>query len=143
MKTYSFIDLFMMNFHQVSANSINYLLKAETSFLALWYFKLLLRTKLNSQNIWFFKSCLNNGFTTRYMKLKTDNKSSSVNKAIKRIRRWILEDMKIKCRKRDTENKFLKFIHSELLYRLHNKIWLESFIGQSHNFIELSRVDSM
>ena len=55
------------------------------------------------------------------MKPKTDNKSSSVNKAIKvRIKRWILEDMKVKCRKRDTGNIYLKFIHSELLYRLHN-----------------------
>ena len=52
-----------MDFHQVKASSINYLKDAATSMLALWYFKVLLRTKITSQNIWFFKKCLMDNLT--------------------------------------------------------------------------------
>ena len=85
-----------MDFHQVKASSINYLKDATTSMLALWYFKVLLRTKITSQNIWFFKKCLTDNLTPHYMSLKTNNKSSSAIKAVEAgIRRWLLYDMKI------------------------------------------------
>ena len=110
-----------MDFHQVKASSINYLKYAKTSNLALWYFKLLLRIKITSQNIWFFKQCLTNSLTPHYMKLKTSNKSISATKAISAgIRRWIVQDMKIEYNKRDVCNIYLKFIHTELLKRLNN-----------------------
>lgn len=110
-----------MNFHQVKASTIENFKKAKTSFLALWYFKLMLRTKLTSQNIWFFKICLKNNLTPKYMKLKSNNKSMSVDKAIRLgMRRWLQEDMKIEYNKRDVYSVYLKCVHSELLNRLHN-----------------------
>ena len=70
-----------MDFHQVKATSINFLKKAELSFLAKWFFKLYLRSRIHSQNIWFFNKCLHHKVTPKYMKLKTDNYSHAAKEA--------------------------------------------------------------
>lgn len=113
--------MFNMDFHQVKASTIMFLKEAETSFLAIWYFKLILRCKTTSQNIWFYNSCLRNNVTPRYMALRTSNLSSSAKKAqTTGLRKWIIEDRKIQYQKRDISNVYLKVVHTELLFRLDN-----------------------
>ena len=100
---------------------INYSKEAPTSFLANQYFKFLLRVKVVTQNIWFFNYCLNHSLTLKYMKLKSANTSSSASKGIvSGIIRCIKEDRKIQYNKRDIANIYLKVVHTELLFRLHN-----------------------
>ena len=89
--------------------------------MTLWYFKLILRCKITSQNIWFFNCCLRNNVTPRYIKLKSNNSSSSAKKAqLTGQRKWIIEDRKTQYNTRNICNVYLKVIHTELLYRLTN-----------------------
>lgn len=108
-----------MNFHQVTATSIQYLKEAHTSFLAIWYFKLLLKVRVCTQNIWFFNQCFKYGVFPNYVNLKTSNKSESGKIArVKGMRTWIYQDRKLQYFKRDNYNVYLKVIHSEITYRL-------------------------
>ena len=110
-----------MDFHQVKATTIDYLIKSSTSFLANQYYKLILRINTATQNIWFLNKCLSNNITPKYIKLKTNNKSSSARKAIAAgLRKWIIEDRKIEYNKRDVSYIYLKVVHSELAFRLNS-----------------------
>ena len=62
---------------------INYSKEAPTSFLANQYYKLLLRVKVVTQNIWFSNYCLNHSLTPQHMKLKSANASFTASKGIR------------------------------------------------------------
>ncbi|KAL3281322.1 hypothetical protein HHI36_004533 [Cryptolaemus montrouzieri] len=109
-----------MEFYQVKASQIQMLKKADTVFLALWYFKILLRCAVYTQNIWFYSMCLKNRLTPNYIRLRTHNNSGPARRAIEKGQRiWIKEDMKIQYNRRDVANIYLKVIHAELLFRLY------------------------
>lgn len=109
-----------MDLHQVTATSIQFLKKADTSFLALWYFKLLLKCAVCTQNLWFFRECSRNNVFPKYMKLKTNNKSNAAIKATTYGKeKWVKEEMKLQYSKRDIFNIYVKVIHSQLSHRLH------------------------
>ena len=108
-----------MDFHQVTAESINLLKEASVSFLAVWYFKLLLKCAICSQNLWFFDKCSKYGVFPKYMKLKTNNKSKAAKQgSVAGLRKWLAEDKKIQFRKRGIYNVYLKVVHTELLHKL-------------------------
>lgn len=110
-----------MDFHQVKVDTINDLKIATTSYLTLWYFKLLLRCRITTQNIWFFNECLKNEVFPRYIQLKTKNNSPAANQGrLLGQRKWLTQDRKSQYRKRDTYNIYVKVIHSELAFRLSN-----------------------
>lgn len=110
-----------MDFHQVTVETIRYFKEADISFLGLWYFKLLLRCKTTSQNIWFLNECLLHKVSPRYIKLSTNNSSSSARKGIATGQiKWIKEDRKSQYHLRDVYNSYLKVIHTQLSYKLHS-----------------------
>ena len=99
--------------------SIYFLKEGETTFLATQHFKLLLRIKKSTQNIWFFNNCLKYNLILNYIRLKTNNSNSSAKKAlISGSRRWLKEDRKIEYNKRDVSSVYLDVVHSELIFRL-------------------------
>lgn len=106
------------NFHKIQASTIESLKLAEKSLLAKCYFILLLKSRITTQHIWFLTYCLKHQLTPNYIKLKTNNSSPSALKAqLAGQRIWILEDRKVLFRKRNILNIYLKFVHSELLYK--------------------------
>ena len=110
-----------MQFHQVKAESIILLKEASLSFLAVWYFKFLLKCAICSQNLWFFAKCKKMGVFPKYMKIKTDNTSAAAKTGSKAgLKKWIQEEMKSQLRKRGTFKIYQKVVHTELLHRLHN-----------------------
>lgn len=109
-----------MDFHRVTANSIQLLKEAPVSFLATWYFKFLLKIAICSQNLWFFDQCTRNGVFPKYMKLKSNNRSLAAQQgSIAGIKKWLATEKKLQLKKRYIYNIYLKIVHTELLHRLH------------------------
>lgn len=109
-----------MDFHQVKAESIQVIKEASISFLATWYFKLLLKIAICSQNLWFFNQCSRKGVFPNYMKLRTNNKSKAAQiGATNGLKKWLSTEKKSQFQKRGIYNIYLKVVHTELLNKLH------------------------
>lgn len=117
---FTFPSKLIMEFHQVEADTVQLFKEASISFLAIWYFKFLLKCAICTQNLWFFDKCKKNKVFPKYMKLKTDNYSQSAKKGSQAgLKKWIQEEMKSQYRKRGIYNVYQKVVHTELVNRLH------------------------
>ena len=89
-------------FHQESINTVIKVKEAPTSLLIKYYFKLLIRSRTTTQNIWFFNECLKHKVFPKYIKLKTDNRSLSAQKGKTwGMKKWLQEEKNIQYSKRD------------------------------------------
>lgn len=111
-----------MAFYKVNILTINFIKLASLADQLKYFYKLQLKHKLTSQNIWFNQECIRNKLSPKYITRNMNIKlnSTAASKALIKAKQiWIKEEVKTLFRRRDAIRTYLKVVHSEITFKLH------------------------
>lgn len=108
-----------MEFHKVTGESINFIKNASQAIQIKYFYRLHLKQRTVSQDIWFNTQCLKFNLKPNYIQLKTNSKTRAAHRTLqKATRTWLLEENHDCFLKRDSYRHHLKVLHSELAYKM-------------------------
>jgi hypothetical protein len=114
----------MYNFHNISANTVNYIKSASQAQQISLYSKLRIKFGIAERNIWFNSECIKNAIIPNYVKIKSNDKSISAQNSIKKAQKfWLQNELRGWYKKRDGLGFYIFILHTQLTNRLHSIEW--------------------
>lgn len=109
-----------MEFHKVTSSTVKYLKSASQATQRTLYYRLYLKQKTASQNIWFNQQCSKHKITPNYVNITTKATSAAAKIAIEKAKQiWIKEETKQWFIRRQNIRIHLYILHSQLASKLH------------------------